>query len=302
MVRPETFRRNEATLPSNRFQARTVAAEDPAAAARSEFDELATLLTRHGVSVRVFEGRPMSILPDEVFPNNWVSLHEDGTAVLYPLMAWNRRPERRADILDVLQREDGYRIDRVVDLTHFENVGHFLEGTGSIVIDRLNAVVYACLSPRTHVEALKGFARNFDYEIVVFEASDRDGFALYHTNVLLTLGSGFAVFCSEAIRDVVERHRILSRLERGNREVVDLTFAQLHSFAGNMIELQGPAGKLIALSRRAFQSLTEAQRRTLRRYATLLPAPVDTIETHGGGSVRCMLAEIFLPRRRGQSD
>jgi len=221
--------------------------------------------------------------------------------VLYPLMAWNRRPERRNDILDELQREDGYRIDRVVDLTHFENQGHFLEGTGSIVIDHLNNVVYACLSPRTHVEALKGFARNFDYEIVVFEAGDRDGFALYHTNVLMALGSGFAVICSEAIRDVVERHRILSRLERGNREVIDLSFAQLHSFAGNMLELQGRTGKLIALSKRAFQSLTGDQRRSLRRYGTLLPAAVDTIETLGGGSARCMLAEIFLPQKRAHS-
>jgi hypothetical protein len=300
MIRPATFTRNEVTRPSNRFQTAdgTPDATQTAEAALAEFDALAELLVRHGVDVRIFAGRTTQVLPDEVFPNNWISTHADGTVVLYPLMAWNRRPERRRDVLDELQQHgEGFRIDRIIDLTKLEDAGHFLEGTGSLVLDRPNRVGFACLSPRTHVEALKEFARQLDYGIVTFEAGDREGHALYHTNVMLSLGERFAVCCLAAIRDVQERYRILSRLEKSNREVVELSFGQLHSFAGNLIELKGKDGNVIVLSARAAASLKDSQREALGRYGTLVTANIDTIETYGGGSVRCMLAEVFLPRK-----
>jgi hypothetical protein len=298
MIRPAAFSRNEATRPSNRFQTGDADAAQTAPAAVAEFDGLAATLARHGVDVRVFPGRTTSILPDEVYPNNWVSTHADGTAVLYPMMAWNRRPERRVDILDELQqRGDGYRIDRIIDLTKLENEGAFLEGTGSLVLDRMNRVGYACLSPRTHTRALREFARRLDYSIVVFEAKDRNGFPIYHTNVMLALGERFAAVCLAAIPKIEQRYRVLRRLEKSNRTVIELSLAQLHAFAGNLIELRGAAGSVIALSRRAFESLDPAQRDALSACGTIATAGIDTIETHGGGSVRCMLAEIFLPKK-----
>jgi hypothetical protein len=304
MIRPAAFSRNEVTRPSNRFQSAEAApdAAETAAAALAEFDALAGLLTQHGVDVHVFAGRAAQTLPDEVFPNNWLSTHANGTVVLYPLMAWNRRPERRRDVLDDLQQHgEGFRIDRVVDLTKLEDAGHFLEGTGSLVLDRANRIGFACLSPRTHVEALRAFARELDYGIVTFEAGDRDGHALYHTNVMLSLGERFAVVCLSAIRDIEERYRVLNRLEKSNREVVELNYTQLHSFAGNLIELKGTSGNVIVLSTRAAASLKDDQRAALGRHGTLVTANIDTIETYGGGSVRCMLAEVFLPRKpRGE--
>lgn len=300
MIRPAAFRRNDVTRPSNRFQ---TAADDgdaaqTAAAAAAEFEALAAALERHGVEIDVFDGRTGSALPDEIFPNNWISTHADGTVVLYPLMAWNRRPERRRDVIDELQlRGDGFRVERVVDLTALEKRGHFLEGTGSLVLDRPNRVGFACLSPRTHTEALREFARKLEYGIVTFDAVDRDGHPIYHTNVMMSVGTRFAVVCLAAIRDVEQRLRVLRRLEKSEREVVELALDQMHAFAGNLLELQGSSGAVIALSRRAADALDETQRETLGRHGTLVTASVDTIETYGGGSVRCMLAEIFLPRK-----
>jgi hypothetical protein len=300
MVRPAAFSRNEVTRPSNRFQTGDADA-DPGQLARTavlEFDHLVARLARYGVEVHTFEGRTTTALPDEVFPNNWISTHADGTAVLYPLMAWNRRPERRRDIVDELQqRGGGFRIDQIVDLSDLEAGGHFLEGTGSVVLDRVNRIGYACLSPRTHTEALRQFARRLDYGIVTFEAGDRDGHAIYHTNVMMALGERFAVVCLEAIREVEERFRVVKRLEGAGREVVELSLDQVHAFAGNLIELKGKTGNIIVLSKRAAASLSTRQKDALRRHGKLVSVSVNTIESFGGGSVRCMLAEIFLPKK-----
>lgn len=298
MIRPAAFGANEVTRPSNRFQSSTPGGDpaDVARVAAAEFDALAARLKLAGVTVHAFGGRTTSTLPDEVFPNNWISTHADGTVVFYPLMAWNRRPERRRDVVDELQqRASGYRIDRLIDLSDMEREGHFLEGTGSVVLDRVNRVGYACLSPRTHVDALKVFAKRLGYGIVTVAAHDRDGHAIYHTNVMLSIGERFAVVCLAAIDEIEQRYRILRRLEMSGREVIDITLDQLHAFAGNLLELDGGKGRIIALSERAAASLTEAQLAALRRYGELVTAKIDTIETHGGGSVRCMLAEIFLP-------
>jgi len=298
MVRPASFSANEVTRPSNRFQSGAPGGNpaDVARVAAAEFDALAAKLKLAGVTVHAFAGRTTSSLPDEVFPNNWISTHSDGTVVLYPLMAWNRRPERRRDILDELQQHaSGYRIERLIDLSDLEHAGHFLEGTGSLVLDRVNRVGYACLSPRTHVAALKTFASRLGYGIVTVAAHDRHGHAIYHTNVMLSIGERFAVVCLAAIDEIEQRYRILRRLETSGREVIDITLDQLHAFAGNLLELDGTKGRVIALSERAAASLTEAQLATLGRHGKLVTAKVGTIEAYGGGSVRCMLTEIFLP-------
>jgi hypothetical protein len=300
MIRPAAFSRNDVTRPSNRFQSGDAAADADqlAKTAMLEFDHLVTRLKRHEIDVQVFAGRTTTALPDEVFPNNWLTTHASGTVVVYPLMAWNRRPERRRDIIDELQqRSDGYRIEQIIDLSHLEDAGHFLEGTGSLVLDRANRIGYACLSPRTHVEALKEFARRLDYGIVTFDARDRDGHAIYHTNAMMSLGERFGVVCLEAIVETEERFRVLKRLEMTGRDVIEITFDQMHSFAGNLLELKSPKGNIIVLSTRAAKALTRPQKDVLRRHGKLVTSSLNAIETYGGGSVRCLLAEIFLEKK-----
>jgi len=299
MVRPARFGHNAETAGSNFFQRAAVQPGDEAASALREFDALALALVRAGVCVREFAGQRDVALPDEVFPNNWLSLHADGTAVLYPMQAPSRRRERRSDVLAAL-RDVGYRISRVVDLTKLEESGAFLEGTGSVVLDRTNRVAYACRSSRTHAAALAEFARELSYETVTFDAVDAQRRAIYHTNVLLSIGTRFAAVCTRALGDA-DRRRVLQRLEASGRVVVDLTFAQLETFAGNLLELSGGGGaSVIALSATALGSLSGAQRRALEAQGELVAADVGTIETYGGGSVRCMLAEVALPRARDE--
>jgi hypothetical protein len=295
MIRPAHFAANPETAASNRFQASARTDRDVAARAAREFDGLAIALAAAGVRVHAFAGARDADLPDEVFPNNWVSFHEDGTAVLYPLLAPNRRRERRPELIDALRGEHGYRVTRIVDLTALEQKQQYLEGTGSIVLDRVDRVAYACRSPRTHDAALAELGRALGYETQPFAAADRDGHAVYHTNVLLSIGTRFAVFCSTAVRDDAERRRILARLAE-QREVIDLSFEQLHAFAGNVLELRAGDAPVIALSATALASLRGPQRRALEAHGELVVADVGTIEKQGGGSVRCMLAEIALPR------
>jgi hypothetical protein len=294
MIRPARFATNPETASSNRFQNSARTAADVAARAAREFDGLAVALAAAGVRVHAFAGASGADLPDEVFPNNWVSFHEDGTAVLYPLLAPSRRRERRPELIDAL-RERGYRIARVVDLTPFEQRNQYLEGTGSLVLDRVNRVAYACRSPRTHDAALAELGRELGYETHAFDAADRDGHAIYHTNVLLSIGTRFAVVASSALRDDGQRRQLVARLAE-QREVIDLSFEQLHSFAGNLLELRAGDAPVIALSAAALESLREPQRRALEAHGELVVADVGTIEKHGGGSVRCMLAEVALPR------
>jgi len=300
MVRPAAFTGNEVTRPSNRFQSARDG-RDPALIAKTalaEFDACVATLVGQGVDVRVFPGRTSATLPDEIFPNNWFTTHADGTAILYPLMAWNRRPERRRDILDLLQKgHNGFRIDRLIDLSHLEADNHFLEGTGSLVFDHGNHLAYACLSPRTRVAALREFAARLGHDIFAFKATDRNKRAIYHTNVMMSLGERFAFICLDAVRAADDRLRIATRLERSGREVIEFGLDQLHCFAGNIIQLRAGQRRLIAMSRRAFDSLTDAQRQALARHGKLVRFDIGTIETYGGGSIRCMLAELLLPRK-----
>ncbi|MCZ8129679.1 MAG: arginine deiminase-related protein [Steroidobacteraceae bacterium] len=295
LVRPATFASNPETLATNRFQGALAPGEFVREAVLHEFDQLAGLLADE-VRVHVVHDTPEPPKPDAVFPNNWFSTHADGTVVLYPMLAPSRRAERRRELVDALATEGPYRIARVVDLSHFELQGAFLEGTGSLVLDRVAHVAYACRSPRTHAAPLAAFARAMGYEIEAFDAVDDGGTPIYHTNVVMWIGDGIAAIGAEAIADREQRRRVLDRLS-ARHEVVELSHAQLAAFAGNALALRGRDGsQLLEMSHRAFHALTDTQRATIRRHARWLTAhPVYTIERLGGGSVRCMLAEVFLP-------
>ena len=295
MIRPANFAANPETLASNAFQ-KTSPGGDLRQQARAEFDALAQSLQAAGVRVEVFEDRTEPVLPDATFPNNWVSFHADGSAWLYPMLAANRRAERRADILESLKSERGYRLERVEDLSAAEREGRYLEGTGSLVLDRPHRVAYACLSPRTDAGLIQEWARRVGYEPVTFHAADAEGRPLYHTNVMLCIGERFAVLCLESIADPAEREQVGKRLRETGHEIVLISLAQMESFAGNMLEIASrQGGTVLALSTRAARSLTSAQRAALSKHARLVSSSIDTIEDCAGGSVRCMLAEIFLP-------
>ena len=296
MIRPAQFAANTETAASNFFQRATAGDAEIAERARREFDALALALVRAGVHVYQFAGQANRALPDEVFPNNWLSLHADGTAVLYPMLAANRRLERRPELLTALRDDYGYRVDRVVDLTNLEAHGEFIEGTGSLVLDRERRIAYACRSPRTTSGAIAEFCEQLRYQATEFSAADGMGRAIYHTNVLLAVGTRFAACCVAAIANDTERQTVVAQLESTGHELITLTFDELEGFAGNMLELRGTAGPVIALSATALAALSPISRRALERHGALVSADVATIEKAGGGSVRCMLAEIALPR------
>jgi hypothetical protein len=297
MIRPATFCANLQTAESNRFQNISAQYSSAQAAAVAEFELLADALRSAGVRVHVFDDTFEPVTPDALFPNNWVSFHADGSVVLYPMLAPNRRLERRLDILESLSRECHFHTRSVIDLTHREAEAEYLEGTGSMVLDRVNRIAYACLSPRTHLDALAEFAQLLNYRVVAFDAVDRNGVPIYHTNVLMSVGSSFAVVCTDAIR-VDQRGAVIESLVATGHKLIDLSFDQMNQFAGNILELSTADGRhLVALSQRAAIALLPEQRAQLETLSgPLLTASIPTIETLGGGSVRCMLAEIHLPR------
>jgi len=295
MIRPANFAGNEQTAASNHFQQVTGTGDHIHQQALREFDQLKNSLFAAGITVNVIDDTPQPIKPDAVFPNNWISFHADGAVVLYPMMAPNRRIERRVDILERLS-ERGYHINNLIDLSLHEAANQFLEGTGSLVLDRVHRMAYACLSPRTDVEVLGEFAQRLDYELVVFNAVDVNQQAIYHTNVLMCVGSRFAVLCVDAINKE-ERKGVLHALQSTGHEIIDIALQQMQSFAGNMLELQNNRGEsIIVASQTAIDSLLPAQRSQLELLGgQLIVASIPTIEQQGGGSVRCMIAEIFLP-------
>jgi len=299
MVRPARFGCNPQTAPSNAFQVKPGAAprDDPQEAALREFHGLASALERAGVQVLIAPDSDEPPKPDAIFPNNWVSFHHDGTVALYPMLAPNRRWERRDEVLEQVVRKGGFHVSRTVDLTHRESEDKYLEGTGSVVLDRIHRVAYACSSPRTDLDVLGEFAQQLDYELMTFDAEDAGGRAVYHTNVLMAIGTGFAVVCSESIVNEAHRAAVLSKLRSTGHAIVDITQAQMAQFAANVLELASPAAKLIALSTTALDSLSRTQRAVLESHAILVPVSIPTIERIGGGGVRCMLAEIHLPKR-----
>ncbi|MCI0433792.1 MAG: arginine deiminase-related protein [Gemmatimonadetes bacterium] len=300
MIRPARFGSNPATAASNRFQFQDTGVPPHEAQSRAlaEFEGVAAALAGAGVEVCVVDDTPEPAKPDAVFPNNWVSFHADGTVVLYPMLAESRRQERREEILSRLVREHGFRITRTIDLSWHERDERYLEGTGSLVLDRPNRLAFACLSPRTHLDALGDFAQQLDYEVVSFDAVDACGVPIYHTNVLLCLGESFAVLCGATIRDESRRAALLRIIAGSGHDTLDITLEQMTAFAGNMLELRSRGGEpIVVLSARALDALTREQRSRLEHHGRLLVVSIPTIERYGGGSVRCMLAEVHLPRR-----
>lgn len=312
MIRPLRFKANPLTAASNAFQINstapsadnTVTLDDEErnraevlAAAQAEFDQLVQKLRDAGVRVCQVDDTPEPEKPDSVFPNNWITTHADGSVVLYPMLARNRRIERRPDLISQLGDEFGYSVESIIDFSPYELQNRILEGTGSMILDRVNQIVYACRSPRTHPEVLDEFCYRFDYRPVVFDSVDRGGVAIYHTNVMMALGTKFAVVCAASLRDDSDRAELLSSLADTGHDIIDIDYTQLENFAGNMLELQGKDGLLVVMSQRAYDSLREDQREALSKHAQIISSPINTLEDHGGGSVRCMLAEIYLPQK-----
>jgi hypothetical protein len=298
MIKPVRFQSNPHTAESNKFQGKNASSpEQQQHDAAAEFDGLRAALEAAGIEVVGFDDTTEPHTPDAIFPNNWVSFHADGSVVLYPMEAPNRRTERRADIIDALANQYGFQVARIVDLSGHENAGHYLEGTGSLVLDRVNRIAYACLSSRTHLDALGDFAQRLDYEVIAFDAVDDAGDPIYHTNVLLNVGEALAVICAEAISRDEQRTAVIDSLESTGHEVIQLTYQQMNAFAGNMLELRSADGeRIIAMSAQALGSLDDEQRGKIEANARIVSAPIEKIESSAGGSVRCMLAEIHLPR------
>lgn len=297
MIRPVRFGFNEQTADSNAFQDIKLAAQTKDVSqeeARREFDEMERRLTAAGVDVMIYDDTLEPYTPDSIFPNNWVSFHASGTVVLYPMQAENRRQERRMDIIDALGQR--FHVAKVVDLTHFEQEGKFLEGTGSLVFDRMNRVAFACLSPRTNIDVLNEYVRQTNYRVVSFHASDAGEQAIYHTNVLMCIGDSFAVVCLQAIKNPDERLMVRQELEGLGKQIIEITLEQMAAFAGNMLLVSTKKGqKLLVMSTRAYESLTPRQLDKLDDYATLMHVDLSIIEGNGGGSARCMMAEVHLP-------
>ena len=299
MIRPAAFGTNPETAASNAFQSAVAATRRDRHNAVAEFEAAAAALARAGVEVVVVDDTAEPPKPDAVFPNNWLTLHHDGTAVLYPLLSPLRRRERRRDVIAVLEAR-GFGVRRVLDLSGWESSELYLEGTGSMVLDHRQRVAYACLSPRTHARPLEQFAAELGYAAHSFRATGPAGEPVYHTNVVMCLGEAFSAVCLEALVDAAERRRLRERLVAGGRELVELTPRQMGSFAGNMLALTATDGRpLVALSVAAWGSLQPSQRQALERHGEIVTASVPTIERCGGGSLRCMLAEVFLPRGAG---
>lgn len=299
MIRPARFDYNQQTAANNAFQNESAQAM-PTALTQShavvEFDNLVDKLIGLGVNVEVIEDTHEPHKPDAIFPNNWVSFHSSGKVILYPMFAPNRRCERRQEIIDRIAER--YEIKEIIDLSYFEQEGQFLESTGSMIFDHLERVAYACLSERTHPKVLEAFAKNSDYQVHSFNAYDPQGQAIYHTNVMMNIGEKFAVICLESIHDVQAREALVSRLEQSGREIIPISFAQTNHFAGNMLELKNAQGShILVMSEQAKRILKPEQIERLEQYAFILDSPLYTIEQNGGGSARCMIAEIFLMPR-----
>lgn len=295
MIRPHRFYPNPETAADNAFQQVVAAGELSGAsrAAQDEFDAAVDTLGATGITVHVVDDTATPEKPDAVFPNNWLSTHHDGRVALYPMYSAARRNERRPDVVDGLRKH--YRIIDVVDYSSSETEERCLEGTGSLVLDHVNKIAYASLSQRTHPEVLQQFANDFGYEPVTFRSQSEDGRPIYHTNVMMCVGSEFALVGLETIPDQAESEGLQNLLEAHGKEVIELTPGQIGEFAGNAIELHNNREKLLVLSARAEAALSARQRREIERFATVVPLSLPTIEL-AGGSARCMIAAIHLPR------
>ena len=299
MVRPLHFGYNEETAASNAFQVAEGKenVEQIRKAALAEFDHCLEQLDKHGVQVLDFLPEDQLETTDEVFPNNWVSFHQDGTVIIYPMLAISRRHERRMEFITCLEKQHQFAISRIIDLSHYETQGLFLEGTGSMVLDYVNKICYANTSARTHTQLLEKACEILDYQCCVFRAVDENGQDIYHTNVLMCVAHQFAVICLNAIANEAEREQVVASLEKTGHEIVEIDHHQMSSFAGNMMEVMDADGQsLIIMSQSAHGSLTAKQLAIISGYSKIVTLSIPTIEKYAGGSVRCMMAGIFLPK------
>ncbi|MBL7797058.1 MAG: amidinotransferase [Saprospiraceae bacterium] len=297
MVRPANFGFNEETAANNAFQSRDGQLSPDAIRQKAveEFDAFVQRLRDAGVDVLVAQDSGSPIKPDAVFPNNWATFHQEGRLITYPMFAPTRRLERDEKVLQVAF-EAGFRAESRVHLESGEDAGRFLEGTGSIIFDHQNRLAYACLSPRTDAGLLDELCRILDYSPVVFHAVDASGQDIYHTNVMMAMGETFVVICLDTVRDAQERRMLENKFRETGKEIVEITLEQMNAFAGNMLQVRNNrAETLLVMSEQAYRSLFPAQIEVLERHTRLLHSPIDTIETYGGGSARCMMAEVFMP-------
>jgi hypothetical protein len=300
MIRPANFGYNPETAVNNAFQSTESVSDAQALVeiAKGEFDAMVTLLRSKGVNVTVIEDTLSPIKPDAVFPNNWVSFHDNGFVITYPMFAKNRRIERRDDILDTVGQK--FTINKRYSFEFYEDEDNiFLEGTGSMIFDRPNKIVYACLSQRTDPTLIDKFNVLMGTTSVVFGSVDRHGAPIYHTNVMMALGQDFVVICMDSIPNEESKEKLRKSFESTNKHIVEISFSQMEAFGGNMLEVLGEQGKrYLVMSQSSYDVLTADQIKTLEQFTTLLPVSIPNIEKFGGGSVRCMMAEIFLPPKQ----
>lgn len=292
MVEPAAFFSNPATAIDNHFQREIhiFSRDEVQAEALREFKEFSASLQQQNVEIIVFKDAPENRTPDSIFPNNWFTTHADSTFVLYPMKEESRRHERRPDIIGYLKA----RYQREVDFRSHEDQGRFLEGTGSLVLDRVNRIAYACRSQRTHEALLAEWGKVLNYRIIDFAAFDHTGDYIYHTNVMMNMGTKFVVLCLESITDAKERGRLIKSFSETKHEIIDISLAQMRAYCGNILEVKSKQGiSIIAMSQRAFNHFSDEQLRTLRHHGEIVHSDLSTIETYGGGGARCMLAELF---------
>ncbi|HXO77260.1 MAG TPA: arginine deiminase-related protein [Puia sp.] len=293
MIRPVNFSFNAETAVNNAFQSAAANDNDAQKKALEEFEGFAALLKNNGVDVTVIDDTPDPYTPDSIFPNNWVSFHGDGTVCLYPMYAQNRRLERKPEVLQQISRK--FDVRATLDFSGYEQQGLFLEGTGSMVLDRDKKIAYAGLSPRTDQSVLLDFCNRMGYTPKSFTAVDGKGSSIYHTNVVMCVADRYAVVCLSSIPDPIERESLVGTISKSGKDIVDISLSQLNQFAGNMLQVQNDKGeKFLVMSSQAYASLEPEQISRLTSFNRILHAPLTTIETNGGGSARCMLAEIFL--------
>ncbi|MEO1253266.1 MAG: arginine deiminase-related protein [Bacteroidota bacterium] len=301
MVRPISFRKNEETAANNYFQQDEdkTSPDEIQKRALAEFDLFVEKLREKGVEVYVFEDQESDKTPDSIFPNNWISFHDDGTILTYPMFAENRRLERREDVIKKLQ--ETFLVNMVQSFAHWENKGKYLEGTGSMILDRPNKVTYASISDRTNEDVLRIFCEKTGYESVTFTSYQTVGdkrLPIYHTNVMMALGEDYTIVCLDCIDNEVERERLIFALQKTGKEIIEISEDQMHQFAGNMLQVMNDRNeRFTVMSLAAYDSLRPKQIEALEKYGEIIYSPIPTIEKLGGGSVRCMMAEVFLPKQ-----
>ena len=302
MIKPVSFRYNEQTAVNNYYQKvlDNLTSNQIQEKALAEFNEFVTKLKNAGVNVIVIEDTKEPDTPDSIFPNNWMSFHSDGTVGLFPMCAKNRRDERREDILDILVDDYGFEIKEIKDFTEFEEHDKYLEGTGSLVLDRENKICYSAISIRTDEVAVMQFCEEYGYRPICFTANQNvngERMAIYHTNVMMCVADKFVVICLDSIDNEIEKENVIENIVESGKQIIEISEEQKNRFAGNMLQLIGDNPYLV-MSNSAYSSLTESQIRTIEKHCLIIHSPLDTIEACGGGSARCMMAEIFLPRKK----